>query len=89
MRSIGFGFAVVIAALAVNVQPAHTQWYNAEWCTDGSGHGESGNPECAYFTLQQCRAAASGRGMHCMRNPEYAWRERGYDRREGRRRGDY
>jgi hypothetical protein len=88
MRPVLIGLAVVVAVLATHIRPGSAQ-YNARWCTDGEGTEESGEPQCAYNTLQQCREAASGRGMHCMQNPDYLRRERDSDRRRPvRRRND-
>jgi hypothetical protein len=83
MRLTLIAFAVVASALAIGARPS-AAGYNARYCTDGGAHDESGALECAYHTWQQCLDAASGRGMHCTINPDYAWRERGYD--NGRRR---
>ncbi len=77
MRLALIGLATVIAALAADMRTGNAE-YNSRWCTDGAGRGGSGTLECAYKTLEQCRARASGLGMHCVENPDIAWRARGW-----------
>jgi hypothetical protein len=59
-----------LVLLADATRPAHAffRTYNEAWCTD-LGQGMN---DCSYFTLQQCRAAASGNGNFCYPNPRYA-----------------
>ena len=85
MRSAFIGLAIVVAALAVNIGTGHAQGYSNQWCTDGAGRGNGGVLSCAYQTLSQCRAAASGLGMGCTRNPDAGGNGR-YDDPDQRRR---
>jgi hypothetical protein len=81
MRIILIGLGVLVAALSADIRTSDAQGYHNRWCTDGSGRGNNGNWSCAYATLAQCRAAASGLGMDCRRNPDFL------DPRENGRRG--
>jgi hypothetical protein len=71
MRYALIGRGIVVAALAADVRSSNAQGYSNAWCTDGAGRGNNGNLSCAYATLSQCRAAARGLGMGCVRNPDY------------------
>jgi hypothetical protein len=68
MRVIAIGLVTVVAALSVSVEPSSAQ--NRRWCTE-RGIGSFSIPNCAYDTLGQCRASASGLGLHCTENPSY------------------
>jgi hypothetical protein len=59
----------VLICLATPSQKAQAFFrnYNEAWCAQ-MGDGIN---DCSYFTLQQCRAAASGTGNFCYRNPLY------------------
>jgi hypothetical protein len=61
MKRIALAAAALLAASAAGLSPAAAQ-FNAEWCTQGW------MTDCAYHTLDQCRAAASGNGWTCVRN---------------------
>lgn len=89
MRFALIGLGIVVAALAADMRTSNAQGYSNRWCTDGAGRGNGGVLSCAYSTLAQCRAAASGLGMGCTQNPDYSGGARGYDsdqRRSGRQR---
>jgi hypothetical protein len=58
---------LVLAALG-SVSPAVAQ---ARFCLQGHGWGYPGN--CRFATYHQCRAAASGTGNFCGKNPHYAF----------------
>ena len=68
MRKILIASSVMAAVLAAGIDASNAQ--TRRWCTDG-GMG-SGIMTCAYDTLEQCRAAASGNGQSCTENPQYA-----------------
>jgi hypothetical protein len=68
MLRIVFASGALIAAYAIAPSPAAAQ--NAEWCTQGR------MLDCAYYTLEQCLAAASGNGWACVRNPSRPKRHR-------------
>lgn len=76
MRHLILALAVLITALVFGVRSGSADYSN-RWCTDGEGMEEGGALQCAFATLDQCRAAASGRGMHCTQNPDFTARERG------------
>jgi hypothetical protein len=60
----------LILAVAVDASaPAEARfWSRSEkWCARMNG----GFDDCSYFTLEQCRKAASGNGNTCLRNPLY------------------
>jgi hypothetical protein len=61
--------ALIAASYVASPSPAAAQ-FNAEWCTQGR------MTDCAYHTLAQCRAAASGNGWSCVRNPNFQRRHR-------------
>jgi hypothetical protein len=67
MRKIVIASIVLAAALAAGIDVGNAQ--TRRWCTEG-GMG-SGIMSCAYDTLEQCRAAASGNGQSCTENPQY------------------
>ena len=46
--------------------------YDYPWCVQGRGVGYPG--DCAYQTIEQCRASASGRNLACNINPRVAFR---------------
>jgi hypothetical protein len=62
-RAIAIG-ALIAASWVVSANPAAAQ-FNERWCTQGW------MTDCAYQTLDQCRAAASGNGWTCVQNPSY------------------
>lgn len=69
-------FAVLLSGLAFVVdaaRPAHAFFrnYNEAWCAQMG----DGIEDCAYYTWQQCRAAASGTGNFCYANPRYVPQE--------------
>ena len=70
MRFFIFGFASAIAVLAFNAQPGHAQ-FNERYCSFGGGQGSSGEPDCSFRTMEQCRRAAQGLGRYCAPNPHY------------------
>lgn len=61
--------AVALAVAAVPLAtggPARAVEY--PYCAEGAWAGGGG---CSYTTLEQCRAALSGLGGNCVRNPRY------------------
>ena len=63
MRLAAIAILAIAAALAAGLQPAAAV-HNARYCLQG----RSGGSECAYNTMQQCRATAHGLGGHCIEN---------------------
>ena len=39
------------------------------WCRERGGWSSMSPPDCSYYTLQQCKAAAGPFGNYCMPNP--------------------
>ena len=87
MRTARLVFAASMAALAFHVAPAAAQtpvsYPVYPWCTDYGG-GRGGGTNCYFSTWDQCRAAASGNGGYCYRNPFYGYA--GYPADRGSRR---
>ena len=54
--------------LATSVEPSQAQ--NRRFCTQRP-IGSSSPPNCAYDTMEQCRASASGTGTYCTSNSWY------------------
>lgn len=72
MRLILASLAAAIAILTVNVESASAQAGNPTrpYCLrDGVMGG--GSWDCSYYSMQQCRATASGAGGSCQPNPWY------------------
>lgn len=70
MRTVMAGLMLAIAVLMLPPTPAVAQSYvyGTQYCV----RAYDGAMECAYYTLQQCLAAASGTGGDCALNPRYA-----------------
>jgi hypothetical protein len=68
MRKIAIAAVVLAATFAGGIDAGNAQ--TRRWCTQGP-IGSFGGPNCAYDTLAQCRAAASGNGRSCTENPDY------------------
>jgi hypothetical protein len=64
-----FVFASLIAALAIMTAtlfgPAPAAAQGAEWCAVPDGDGD---PDCSYYTFQECQTAISGVGGQCQQN---------------------
>jgi hypothetical protein len=84
MRILVMGILAIAAALAATVQPSSAQ-FNSRYCSQG-GRGGTGEPDCSYRTMAQCRAAASGNGRYCAENPN--WHPQGRDQRRRNRHQD-
>jgi hypothetical protein len=72
MRVIFAGLAAAIAILTANVETASAQAANPHrpiCLRDGVNGG--GMWDCSYYTMDQCRAMASGNGGSCQPNPWY------------------
>jgi hypothetical protein len=71
--------AVALAGMMVFRQVASAQPINgrAPWCAT---FPQGGTYDCAYHSLQQCMAAASGVSNQCSRNPWYDKRQDVYPR---------
>jgi hypothetical protein len=68
MRTLPFAFAVLAAAIAINLQPAAAQERAYHWCAEMY----DGGTECAFQTRQQCQEDVSGLGGYCYENPAYS-----------------
>ncbi len=62
-----FAILVLVSAGAI-ADPAHADPYR--YCAD-YGPGSSGETNCYFITLEQCRATASGLGGYCRANGFY------------------
>jgi Protein of unknown function (DUF3551) len=77
----------ILAIATISVTgPARAQKYdpNFPFCMDVVKWGGSTYEDCSFYTLEQCRASASGLGYICGANPYFvgATTSRGrYDRR--------
>jgi LDH2 family malate/lactate/ureidoglycolate dehydrogenase len=60
---------VAMAAGVASAQPINGR---APWCGTFSQYG--GTLDCAYYSLEQCMAGASGVSNQCSRNPWYVAR---------------
>jgi hypothetical protein len=76
MRLALIGLAVVAAALAANVRPSSAQ-FNNRYCSEGGAQGSSGDRDCSFYTMAQCREAARGLNKSCIENPSLQWERRG------------
>jgi Protein of unknown function (DUF3551) len=68
------GAAALVAALIFHTVPAFAQgggYRVYPWCAIISGGRSGGATNCYFSTWEQCRAAASGNGGFCYRNPWY------------------
>jgi hypothetical protein len=61
----------IAGALAVNTS-AHAQ-FNEKYCSIGGDDESSGDLDCSFYTIGQCREAARGIGRTCMENPRLQW----------------
>ena len=61
-------FAIGLLAVGLSASPAAAQ---GRYCMQGPKHAHPGT--CHFATLQQCRAALSGRGGTCVTNPRYSF----------------
>jgi len=65
--------AIVTIGTLSSVGPARAQTYDPAfpYCMHVSEPGGGPYEDCSYYTLDQCRASASGRGFSCDPNPYY------------------
>jgi uncharacterized protein DUF3551 len=70
-RTCAFAAAFVLVSMTVTTNEASAQPINgnAPWCATFSQYG--GTLDCAYYSLEQCMAGASGMSNQCSRNPWY------------------
>ena len=90
MRAVLIAAAAValLAAGAAHTRTAFAQesFFNKRYCTVPGGAGSGSFLDCAYSTLEQCRASASASTRYCSENPN--WRpEPSADRTKARRAG--
>ena len=89
MRTVLIAAAAValLAAGAALAQTAMAQesFFNKRYCTIPGGAGSGSILDCAYNTMEQCRASASASTRYCAENPN--WRpEPSAERTKARRR---
>ena len=82
MRFFMMGLATALAVLALSAPSGDAQtFFSKRYCTFG-GNNNSGEADCSYNTLEQCRASASGLARYCGENPFPVEQSRGADRQE-------
>ena len=64
--------ALAILAIAAASAPAQAQTYDPNYPVCLHVMGRISYYECAYYTLPQCNASASGRSAQCTINPYFA-----------------
>ena len=64
--------AVLAIATASAAAPAQAQTYDPSYPVCLHVYGRISYYECAYNTLPQCNASASGRSAQCVINPNFA-----------------
>ena len=70
MRILALAILAIGAASAA--APARAQTYDPNYPVCLHVMGRISYYECAYYTLPQCNATASGRSAQCVINPYYA-----------------
>ena len=85
MRRLAIAVLTIAATLAGSMHPGSAQ-FNNRYCAQG-GRG-SGEPDCSYSTMDQCRASASGLGRYCVENPNWRPQTRSQRRKDSRRNND-
>jgi Protein of unknown function (DUF3551) len=74
MRKVTFAiFALAALGIGSFAGTAPASAHDYPWCAQGKGYGYPG--ECAYQTLEQCRASVSGRLLTCGVNPMVAFNQ--------------
>lgn len=65
--------AVLATVAVLTATPASAQTYSPDYPVCLQAYGRNGGYiECAYTSLPQCNASASGRAAQCVINPYYA-----------------
>ena len=92
MRPVFIALIAMLAVLGVGAAPAGAQ-FNNRFCSEGGGPDTSGDRDCSFATMQQCREAARGIAKTCSEN--FSWQgrrdggqNRNSSRGRSRRRGD-
>ena len=68
MRKLSLAAAAFVAATSIWTTATPVLARDYPVCIRGEGYGD-GIGDCSFDTLQQCQAAASGRGDYCYANP--------------------
>jgi hypothetical protein len=68
MRKLPLAAAAFVAATSIWTTATPVLARDYPVCIRGEGYGD-GIGDCSFDTLQQCQAAASGRGDYCYVNP--------------------
>jgi hypothetical protein len=72
MRFASLSLATAFSLLTLGVLPSDAQYFSMNrYCTFGGNDNTSGEPDCSYWTWEQCRASASGLSRYCGENPFY------------------
>ncbi len=79
MRPALIALVAVLAGLAAGAGSASAQ-FNNRYCSEGGDDQSSGDMDCSFYTMEQCRATARGIGRSCIENPQLQWQAR--ERRE-------
>ena len=71
MRRLAFAIMALVSVSATG--PAQAQRYDPDFpfCMHVYERRSIPRQDCAYYTMEQCRASASGRGFACDPNPYY------------------
>jgi len=72
MRTIAFSIGTIVLTLLGGVGSSRADYY--PWCAQYTMPGGASN--CGFTTLAQCRAAVSGVGGYCIKNPWYQYQQR-------------
>ena len=75
MRNLALAILAIGAASAA--APAQAQTYDPGYPVCLHVYGKISYYECAYTSLPQCNATASGRSAQCVINPYYAYASQG------------
>jgi Tfp pilus assembly protein PilV len=89
MRIPALAILAAVAVLTAGEAPAQTYGGNFPFCLQHFRWGGSDNIDCAYSTLAQCNATASGLAAICSANPYLARAQAPAAPRYRRQRGAY
>jgi len=71
MRHLILTGLFAISLLAAGMSPSEAATRQDRYCLSGLKHAHTGS--CHFATLNQCRAALSGRSGTCIANPRHAF----------------
>jgi Protein of unknown function (DUF3551) len=64
--------AILTTVTILTAAPTLAQTYSPDYPVCLHVYSENGGIDCAYTSLAQCNASASGRGAECITNPYFA-----------------